>query len=202
MEAHIPCFRVALGFGLHLGWSYEGTCVAYIIMEAGPHYRCARVRELRKLWPATGIQNPPFFLRILFFLFCPVRPTLPQAIFFPKIASSGTSDLLFLVEKRQLAGAGFGGRFWTGSPHRKKGKFLFLACETKVRNWGQKKKHKLEFCENLFFTIFCPCPAGGSSLFGFPIFSPTSGLWPFSMPCQPGMIPTLGRGSPCTSVEF
>ena len=43
-----------------------------------------------------------------FFLFFLSSSTLPfaQAIFFPKIPC-WTSDLLFLVEKRQLAGAGF-----------------------------------------------------------------------------------------------
>ena len=69
---------------------------------------------------------PTFFLCILFSFFCSVRPTLPRAIFFPKIPSFWTSDLLFLVEKWQLAGAGFWGRFWTGSPHRKKRKILFF----------------------------------------------------------------------------
>ena len=41
-----------------------------------------------------------------------------------------------------------------------------------------------------FLCHFCPCPAWGRSRFRFPFF-PISGLWPFSMPCQPGMIPNL-----------
>ena len=76
-----------------------------------------------------GHRNPLFF-GAFFFPFCPV---LPQAIFLPKSPLSGTSNVLLLVEKRQLAGAGFWGRFWTGSPHRKKGKsFFFLALEKRA----------------------------------------------------------------------
>ena len=30
---------------------------------------------------------PPFFVQPFFLFFCPVHPTLPQAIFFPKILS-------------------------------------------------------------------------------------------------------------------
>ena len=68
------------------------------------------------------------FLCILFSFFCPVRPTLPHAIFSPKIPSSGTSHLLFLVEKREPAGAGF----WGGSGRfrrtGKKGKSFFFGA--------------------------------------------------------------------------
>ena len=62
---------------------------------------------------------------------------------------------------------------------------------------GQKMAQKWIF-EGLFhsFSIFgpffghlCPCPAGCCFPFGLPFF-PISGLWPFSMPYQPGMIPT------------
>ena len=81
---------------------------------------------------------PTFFCASFFPFFCPVHPALPQAIFFPQIPSSGTSDLLFLVEKTWPAGAGFWGRFWTGFPHRKKGKSFFLARE-KRRAWVQSK---------------------------------------------------------------
>ena len=40
-----------------------------------------------------------------------------------------------------------------------------------------------------FFTIFSPVRLG-AVVHGFP-FLPYSGFWPFSMPCQPGMIPSL-----------
>ena len=78
-----------------------------------------------------------FFLRIHFSFFRPVHPTLPQAIFFPKIPLSGTANLLFLVEKRQPAKAGFWGRFWTRSPHRKKGKSFLFCLFSGVRNKGE-----------------------------------------------------------------
>ena len=85
---------------------------------------------------AVRENDPHLFLCILVSFFCPVRPTLPRAIFFPKIPSFWTSDLLFffLIEKRQAAGAGFWGRFWTGSPHRKKGKIPFCTRAKKGEN--------------------------------------------------------------------
>ena len=67
------------------------------------------------------------FLCILFSFFLALSaPPFPTQFSSPKSPLSGTSDQLFLVEKRQPARAGFWGRFWTGSPHRKKRKILFF----------------------------------------------------------------------------
>ena len=65
----------------------------------------------------------PPFLGILFSFFCPVHPTLPQPIFFPRIPSFW--DLI--VEKRQPAGAGF----WTGGPPTGKKENPFLLARKK-----------------------------------------------------------------------
>ena len=89
---------------------------------------------------ATGIRGstltltllncfPHLLLCILFSLFSLSTPPFPRQFSSPK-SPPGTSDLVilvFLVEKRQLAGPGFGGRFWTGSPHRKKGTSFFFS---------------------------------------------------------------------------
>ena len=77
--------------------------------------------------------SPPF-LRILFFFFffALSNPPFPRRFSSPKSPLSGTLSLLFLVKKRQPAEAGFWGRFWTGSPHRKRKKKenpFFLARE-------------------------------------------------------------------------
>ena len=48
-----------------------------------------------------------------------------------------------------------------------------------------------------FLGHFCPCPAWGRFPFRFPFFFSISGFWPFSMPYQPGRIPTLE--GPCDS---
>ena len=67
------------------------------------------------------------FLRILFSFFLPCPPHPSPGTFLPQNPPlSGTWGLLFLVQKRQPARAGFWGRFWTGSPHRKKRKILFF----------------------------------------------------------------------------
>ena len=58
-----------------------------------------------------------------------------------------------------------------------------------ARKWSKNGEKWKNCLENPFFTMFCPCPAGGSFPFGFAIFSPISGFWPSSMPYQPGMIP-------------
>ena len=66
-------------------------------------------------------------LRILFsFFFALSTPPFPRQFSSPKSLFVWTSDLLFLVEKRQPGGVGFWGRFWTRSPHRKKRKILFF----------------------------------------------------------------------------
>ena len=75
---------------------------------------------------------PPFFVHPFFLFFAQSAPRFPTQCSSPKSPLSGTSDLLFLVEKRQLAGAGFWGRFWTGSPHRKKRKLLFSGARKNV----------------------------------------------------------------------
>ena len=76
-------------------------------------------------------------LCILFSFFALSTPPFPRQLSSPKSPLSGTSNLLFLVEKRQPARAGFWGRFWTGSPHRKKGKSFFLA---RARKGGIRTK--------------------------------------------------------------
>ena len=71
--------------------------------------------------PPSKKALPAFFFCACFFPFLALStPSFVQAIFFPKIYLSGTSDLLCLVEKRQPPGAGFWGQFWTRSPHRKR----------------------------------------------------------------------------------
>ena len=73
--------------------------------------------------------------------------------------SSGTSGpflapqvySVLLVEKRQPARAGFWGRFWTGSPHRKKSQNTFSRANfSKV---GPRKSH--EKCPNTVFPSRC-----------------------------------------------
>ena len=71
-------------------------------------------------------QRPTFFCASFFPFFTLSAPSFPRQFSSPKSSLSGTSDLLFLVEKRQPPGAGFWGRFWTRSPHRKKRKILFF----------------------------------------------------------------------------
>ena len=65
---------------------------------------------------------PTFFCASFSSFLCPVHPTLPSQFPSPKSPLSGTSDLLFLVEKRQLAGAGFGDGSGRGCPTGKKKK--------------------------------------------------------------------------------
>ena len=61
------------------------------------------------------------FLRILFsFFFCPVHPTLPQEIFFPKILSFWDLSSTLPVEKSQPPGLGFGDGSGRGRPTGKK----------------------------------------------------------------------------------
>ena len=69
------------------------------------------------------------FLCILFSFFCPVRPSLPQAIFFPKILPFW--DLRPTLSRREKAtqGLGFGDGSGRGRPTGKKGKSFFLARE-------------------------------------------------------------------------
>ena len=67
-------------------------------------------------------RTPPVFAHP-FFNFCALStPRWLSQFCAPKFPLFGTSDLVFLVEKRQLAGAGFWGQFCTGSPHRKQRK--------------------------------------------------------------------------------
>ena len=78
---------------------------------------------------------PPFFFCASFFpLFAVSTPPFPRQCSSPKSPSSGTSDLVFLVEKKSTCRAGFWGRFWTGSPHRKKENPLFYFF------WRAKKR--------------------------------------------------------------
>ena len=97
------------------GGPHEGGYRKKALVNGRQAQRCVRCTRLLT-----------FFCAFFFPFFCPVHPTLPQAIFFPKIPSFWDLFLIFLVEKRQPAGAGFWGRFWTGSPHRKKGKSFFF----------------------------------------------------------------------------
>ena len=91
-----------------------------LLADFAPHH--VSNRSTSSPGPRGGGTSSQLFCASFFPFFRPVRPTLSRAIFFPKIPFSGTSDLLFLVEKRQPARAGFWERFWTGSPHRKKKK--------------------------------------------------------------------------------
>ena len=75
---------------------------------------------------SVSTYRPTFFCASFFPFFALSAPPFPRQFSSPKSSLSGTSDLLFLVEKRQPAGAGFWGRFWTRSPHRKKRKILFF----------------------------------------------------------------------------
>ena len=63
------------------------------------------------------------FFCVSFFLFALSNPPFPRQF---SSLKSGTSNPLFLVEKKQFAGAGFWGRFWTGSPHREKRRIPFF----------------------------------------------------------------------------
>ena len=75
---------------------------------------------------------PTFFCASFFPFFALSTPAFPRQFSSAKSCISGTSDLLFLVEKRQPPGAGFWGRFWTGSPTGKKGKSFFSGAGKKV----------------------------------------------------------------------
>ena len=75
--------------------------------------------------------NTFFFCASFFPFFTLSAPPFPRQFSSPKSSLSGTSDLLFLVEKRQPPGAGFRGRFWTRSPHRKKRKIVFSGARKK-----------------------------------------------------------------------
>ena len=79
-----------------------------------------------------------FFVHPFFLFFTPSAPPFPTKFSSPKSPLSGTSVLLFLVKKWQPAGAGFWGRFWTGSPHRKKRNILFF--------WRAKKRSMFDLC--------------------------------------------------------
>ena len=79
--------------------------------------------------------NPPFFCASFFF--CHVPPPFPRQFSYPL---SGSLSLLFLLEKRQLAGAAFWGRFWTGLPHRKIRKIFFSGARKKVsKGWLRER---------------------------------------------------------------
>ena len=78
---------------------------------------------------------PTFFCASFFPSFTLSAPPFPRQFSSPKSSLSGTSDLLFLVEKRQPPGAGFWGRFLgRGSPHRKKRKILFRRVRFQTPN--------------------------------------------------------------------
>ena len=61
----------------------------------------------------------------------------------------------------------------------------------KAKKWKILENSPQKSIFGPFFCLFCPCPAWGRFPFRFPFFS-ISGFWPFSMPYQPGRIPTLG----------
>ena len=87
-------------------------------------------------------QIPTFFFvhpSFVFFSPCPTHPS-PNNVCSQNPLFLGSQNL---VEKRQLAGAGFWGRFWMGSPHREKKR----NCLSK---WCAKKGEDL--CQN----CFCP----------------------------------------------
>ena len=95
-----------------------------------------------KLDPRVGSQVPPFFVHPFFLFFALSAPPFPTQFSSSKSPLSGTSDLLFLVEERQPAGAGFWGRFWTRSPHRKKRKILFFWRAKKGEKWLHEWTHE------------------------------------------------------------
>ena len=66
-----------------------------------------------------------FILCILFPFFALSTPPFPRQFSSPKSPLSGTSFLLFLVEKRQPAGLGFGDGSGRGCPTGKKGNPFF-----------------------------------------------------------------------------
>ena len=82
----------------------------------------------------TTIGIPPFFVHPFFALSAPPFPRQPS---YPKSCFSGTSDLIFLVEKRQPPGAGFCELFWMGSPHRKKREILFFWRTKEGEDWAR-----------------------------------------------------------------
>ena len=93
--------------------------------------RIAGLRRFARI-PRT-LRNPPFFVHP-FFLFFPVRPTLPRAIFFPKIPSFW--HLRSTLSRREKAT----GRGWVlgtvldgVAPQEKKENPFFLARE---KRWG------------------------------------------------------------------
>ena len=90
------------------------------------------------LWSIPfGAKSHLFFVHPFFLFFALSAPPFPTQFSSPKSPLSGTSDLLFVVEKWQPAGAGFWGRFWTGSLHRKKRKILFFWRAKKGEKWLQ-----------------------------------------------------------------
>ena len=95
------------------------------------HFRCtvepSPARDALHLLKSSSTSwlSSHLFVRILFSFACPCPPhPSPGNYLSPRSPLSGTSDLLFLVKKRQPAwGLGFGDGSGGGSPHKeKKGK--------------------------------------------------------------------------------
>ena len=72
-----------------------------------------------------SLSNLAVFCASFFPFFALSTPPFLRQFSSPRAPPSGTSDPVFLAEKRQFAGAGFGGRFWTGATNKKKRKILF-----------------------------------------------------------------------------
>ena len=82
--------------------------------------------------PCISRRNPPFFAHPFFLFFGPVHPTLPKAIFFPKLPTfwdlKSTLSCRLNVEKRQPAGGWFFGKVLDMvAPQEKKENPFFLA---------------------------------------------------------------------------
>ena len=115
----------------------------------------------------------PFFL-----FFALSAPPFPTQFSSPKSPLSGTSHLLFLVEKRQLTGAGFGDGSGRGRPTGKKGKsfFFWRAKKGEFFNSKESSESSQEVSENFGPSIH--------KMKGFLEFTPKS---------SPELRPKLGK---------
>ena len=144
----------------------------------------------------------PFFL----FLPCPPHPS-PGQFSSPKYSLSGTSDLLFLVEKRQPARAGLGDGSGRGRPTGKKGKSFFsgarkkgektlvFACGLCLRSKTSLGRQKVGFVKGWLWRTY---PRSGFSFRGNMQTYPRSGFW-FRVNMQ--MYPGSGFRSGGTSAK-
>ena len=95
-------------------------------------YRACESKDqtLKKIRTLHFPEYPPFFVHPFFLFFCPVRPTLLQAIFFPKIPSFW--DLRSALSRREKAtcrGWVLGTVLDEVAPQEKKENPFFLAHE-------------------------------------------------------------------------